>query len=316
MKVAYIGNYRHPWCTEVHLAATMESMGIEVFRYQEDEFSVDDLEVDLKDDFDVLLYTRTWGIVKEKQKFIALLNSLKGSSVKSASYHLDLYFGIPRQSTLRGDPFWMTEFVFTPDGDPAAQEFFASKNINHHYIKPGVFKDECGRGTYRKEFDKDVAFVGSVQGYHKEWPYRQSLHTFLTRTYKNDYGKFGHPEMLVRGQDLNDLYASAKVVVGDSLCPGFVKPNYWSDRVYETIGRGGFLIHPFIRGMEEEFTDGENIVFYNFNDFKSLKGLVDHYLASQDERLEISANGMDFVRNNCSYENRLRQAFGVMNLEA
>lgn len=314
MKVAYIGNYRHSWCTEVHLAATMESLGIEVLRLQEDELSVASLERQVRD-YDVLLYTRTWG-VKERERFIKLLDDLRGSDTKSASYHLDLYYGIPRQKTLDGDPFWMTEYVFTPDGDPEAQQFFEGQGINHHYVRPGVYKPECVKGNVRTEFQKDVVFVGSVEGYHREWPYRQKLYTFLSRKYKNRFGKFGHPEMLVRGQDLNDLYASAKVVVGDSLCPGFQKPYYWSDRVYETTGRGGFLIHPYIKGLEDEFTDREDIVFYDFNDFNQLKRLIDYYLEHDEEREAIRDSGMRKTSERYTYTERLTYAFqGVMGLE-
>ena len=58
---------------------------------------------------------------------------------------------------------------------------------------------------------------------------------------------------VIRGKELNDLYATAKVVVGDTLCKGFNYPYYFSDRLFETTGRGGFLIHPYIKGLEDYF---------------------------------------------------------------
>jgi len=116
----------------------------------------------------------------------------------------------------------------------------------------------------------------------------------------------------MRGDDLNDLYASATVVVGDSLCPGFTKDHYWSDRVYETLGRGGFLIHPYIKGLGEEFTDGEQLRFYEFNDWKGLDALINHYREHPDEAKAIAARGQDFVRENCTYHQRLAQALNIM----
>jgi hypothetical protein len=315
MKVAYIGNFRESFCTEVHIQKTLESLGVEVAPLQEDQLDLPKLGRTVKRfGADVLLYTRTWG-VKDKPFLIDTFRRLESDGIKTASYHLDLYLGIKRESTLHGDPFWSTGYVFTPDGDPASAKRFESLGINHYYIKPGVLKAECVPGNYRESLASDVAFVGSVHGYHKEWPYRNKLHQWLSKTYKDRYVKHGHPESLVRGQDLNDLYASAKVVVGDTLCPGFKKPYYWSDRVYETVGRGGFLIHPRITGLEEEFVDGEHLRLYDYGDFTGLKSLIDQYVEDDAERKRIAATGQAFVRANCTYTERLIQAFGVMGYE-
>lgn len=315
MKVAYIGNFREPYCTEVHLAKSMRALGAEVLPLQEDQMKVQSLRgFCLSEEIDLLMYTRTWG-VKDKPGLIKVFRDLESNGIKTASYHLDLYLGIKREKTLVGDPFWSTGYVFTPDGDPASAEKFERLGINHFYLKPGVFKDECVPGTFKDGWATDVTFVGSVTGYHDEWPYRKKLHKWLSRTYGPRYTKHGHPESLVRNQDLNDLYASAKVVVGDTLCPGFKKPYYWSDRVYETIGRGGFLIHPYIEGMDEEFEDGKHLRFYTYEDFAELKSLINYYIAHEDERRRIASTGQEFVRDNCTYQDRLRVAFEVMGYE-
>lgn len=315
LRVAYIGNFRESFCTEVHIQKSLESLGVHVLPLQEDELDVRSLFGTVTDDgADVLLYTRTWG-VKDKPLLIKTFRRLEKDGVQTASYHLDLYLGIGRERTLAGDPFWSTEYVFTPDGDPNSAAKFSKMGINHFYVKPGVLKSECVPGNYRADLASDVTFVGSVTGYHKEWPYRAKLHQWLGRTYRNRYRKHGHPESLVRGQDLNDLYASAKVVVGDTLCPGFTKPNYWSDRVYETVGRGGFLIHPYIKGLEEEFVDGEHLRFYEYNDFDALKSLIDYYVENDDARRTIATQGQQFVRSSCTYTERLKTAFGVMGYE-
>lgn len=313
MRVAYIGNFRFPHCTEVHLARTMtEEMGIEVVRLQEDEFPLNSIER-VASTCDLLLYTRTWGF--KERGAIEMFRRLEHSGTKTASYHLDLYVGISRESTLVGDPFWSTQYVFTPDGDPTSQTVFNKMDINHFYIKPGVFGPECVRGNYREEFAHPVCFVGTVDNYHNEWPYRRHLHQFLKKYYKSQYAKYGHPERSVRDQDLNDLYASATVIVGDSLCPNFDKPYYWSDRVYETVGRGGFLIHPFIKGLDEEFIDGKHLRFYEFNNFDELGELIDFYIKNPDIARTVSDNGMDFVKNNATYKQRLGQAFSIMGFE-
>jgi hypothetical protein len=290
-----------------------EEMGIQVVRLQEDECTLSRIE-NAAASSDLLLYTRTWGF-DAPDAAVQMFRRLEENGTKTASYHLDLYVGISRENTLVGDPFWSTQYVFTPDGDPNSQKVFERMDINHHYIRPGVFGPECVRGNARPEFTNSVCFVGTVDGYHGEWPYRKRLHKFLQRYYRSGYTKYGHPEQSVRDQDLNDLYASTTVVVGDSLCPGFDKPYYWSDRVYETLGRGGFLVHPLIKGLDEEFINAEHLRFYHFQNFDELGEIIDFYIQNPDMAREISDKGMEFVRNNATYKQRLEQAFNIMEFD-
>ena len=310
MKILYVGNFSVPHSTETHLAKTLENLGHQVTRVQEDPRYTRTL-VDQTKGHDMFLFTRTWGNLVN----LGHLEQLKQLGIPTVSYHLDLYVGLQRGAGIDTDPFWRTEYVFTPDGDPASQKYFEDRGINHYYLKPGVFKDECillpqnGDTT----LDGNVVFVGGGLEYgHPEWPYRHTLVRWLMDNYPNDYKKYGHPQRTVRNMDLNQLYSNAKIVIGDSLCLGFTHPYYWSDRVYETIGRGGFIIHPYIKGMEEEFTDGENIVFYEFNNFKQLKEKIDYYLSHDDERNRIRLAGHEYVKANSTYENRLKEVIRVV----
>ena len=118
----------------------------------------------------------------------------------------------------------------------------------------------------------------------------------------------------MRDQDLNDLCGSVTVMVGDSLCPGFTKPFYSTDRLWEQVGRGGFTIFPYIKGLEEEFTDGETIVFYKFGDFNELKRKIDYYIdpVNADERERIRKAGQAWVRENATYHNRLQEMLDIV----
>lgn len=311
MRIFYVGNFTQSHCTEVHIAATLEDLGHDVIRIQENggnEFWLDEMLEFYK--FDLFLFTRTWGeTVKLKH-----LEYLKQKGIPTASYHLDLYIGLKREDGLDNDPFWRTEYVFTPDGDKNSAEVFKRKGINHFYIKPGVFKRECYFASKSDKYPLDVVFVGGGLTYgHPEWPYRRQLVQWLMDTYKERYHKFGWPETSTRNADLNQLYADAKVVVGDSVClQNFTHTHYWSDRVYETLGRGGFIIHPFITGMDEEFTDGQNIVFYKYGNFDELKSKIDYYLDNDSEREKIRTAGQEFVRNYATYNNRLQQVMEII----
>lgn len=324
MTIAYVGNFTQPHCTEVHLAATLEDLGHAVMRLQEDAYTPTELANILDQaKLDLFLYTRTWG----KTVTLEHLELLRQRKIPSASYHLDLYIGLSRKwlhegkpldQVLETDPFWRTDFVFTPDGDPESQEVFERHGVKHHYMKPGVFASECYIPTLA-ESKYDVIFVGggdrvgSPNGYgHPEWPYRDQLMTWLYDTYGERFKKFGHPQPTIRNDTLNQLYTNTKVVVGDSVCLDFKHTYYWSDRVYETLGRGGFLIHPYIKGLEEEFTDRETIVFYEYNNWGQLKELIDYYLKDDSAREKIRLAGHELVKNNYTYRHRLKQMFVII----
>lgn len=317
MRILYVGNFTQPHCTEVHIAATLEKLGHEVLRTQENGHSEWTLANLLEyENFDLFLFTRTWG----ETVSLRHLDVLKRRNIPSASYHLDLYVGLKREDDLDLDPFWRTDHVFTPDGDPASDVVFKRKGIKHYYMKPGVFEEQCYMASRHNEsYNNKVIFVGGgsptgqgEQYGHAEWGYRGILLKWLQDTYGHRFNKYGWPQETIRNAALNELYAESKVVVGDSLCLNFNHPYYWSDRVYETMGRGGFIIHPYIKGMEEEFIDKENIVFYEYNNFDQLESLVDYYLEHDDERERIRYAGHQFVKDNATYTNRLNKMLGTV----
>jgi SAM-dependent methyltransferase len=320
MKIAYVGNFTQRHCTEVHLAATLESMGHEVLRLQENEVSEGALSSMIAaTPIDVFLYTRTWG------KLVTLehLEQLRERKIPSVSYHLDLYVGLERkylhenktlEEILQNDPFWRTDYVFTPDGDPESAKVFQANGVKHYYQRAGVYEPECYRAQRIEENHKPLIFVGGgdrpgsphIYG-HPEWNYRNELVTWLWDTYGDRFTKFGHPQQTIRNEALNQLYADTDIVIGDSVCVGFTHQDYWSDRVYETIGRGGFLIHPFIKGLEEEFTDKEHIVFYEYGNFLDLRQKIDYYLMYPAEREQIRQAGFELVKSNYTYTHRLQK---------
>jgi SAM-dependent methyltransferase len=326
MKIAYVGNFTQTHCTEVHLAKTLEMLGHEVVRLQEDDLKPD-WTILVPEDTDMFLYTRTWG------KYVTLedLQILKNRHIPTVSYHLDLYIGLARKylhgnndinTVLQTDAFWQCDYVFSPDGDPQSQEVFKRNGVHHYYMKPGVFEPECymAEPVLKEEEKLDVLFVGGgdrvgsphIYG-HPEWNYRNELITWLYDTYNEKFTKFGHPQRTIRNEELNQLYADTKVTVGDSVClRSYTQTYYWSDRVYETIGRGGFLIHPYIKGLEEEFTDDETIVFYEYGNWDQLKAKIDFYLANDILREKIRKAGQKFVKENCTYTHRMKAMLDVV----
>jgi hypothetical protein len=301
-KITFLGNFRVDYSTESHHVKTLESLGHKVIKLQETEATSEIiLQNAKKSNLFVWVHTHGWD-TPGKLTMESVLKFLKDAGVPSMTYHLDLWFGLKRQKDLKRDPVYLyIDHFFTVDNQ-MAKWFNENTNVRGHYLPAAVFDQECSYSP--KQPEHEVIFVGS-KNYHAEWQYRPKLINWLENTYRNSFELWGgQGKGIVRGNSLNKLYAATKVVVGDSLCPKFNYPDYWSDRVYETMGRGGFIIHPYISGMEKHFTDKKHLVFYNFNNFEQLKNLIDYYLAHPEEAETIRKAGFNHVKNNHTYKNR------------
>lgn len=312
MRIAFVGNFRVPFTTENDLAWSYEKLGHQVIRLQEDTISGEEV-LRRAQTCDILHYVHTHGWeVSGHRNMDEVLRSLKRQGIPTISTHLDYWRGLKRETDVANHPFWRTEYVFTADG--GSNDWYRAKGINHFYLKAGVVERDAYIGDYKAEFAYDVIFVGS-RNYHPEWPYRPQLIQWLESTYGSRFAHFGGDgKGTVRGKALNDLYASAKVVVGDTLCLGFDHPEYWSDRLYETTGRGGFIIHPYIEGIRNDFTESE-LVTYKYRDFDGLKKLIDHYLIHDVERETIQRAGHDRTKRDHTYTNRIAQVLEILKQE-
>lgn len=303
MRIAFLGNFGVSYSSETHHKKSLEALGHQVITLQEGVATSDEVlnEAQQSDVF-VWVHTHGW---QTPGDMVAVLKHLKMLGIPSVSYHLDLWFGLERQKDLTDDSFYQhIEHFFTVDSR-MADWFNANTGVKGHYLQAAMFHEEAYMAAPIQGVPvKPVIFVGS-KGYHHEWPYRPKLINWLQEKYGYSFEHFGGDGLgVVRGDKLNQLYADTKVVVGDTLCINFDYPDYWSDRVYETLGRGGFLIHPYISGMGEHFEDGKHLKFYTYNDFEQLQGLIDYYLEHPEEREAIRRQGQEHVKANHTYMNR------------
>jgi hypothetical protein len=312
-KIVFLGNFRFDFSSETHHVKSLESLGHRVVKLQEKKATDQEiLNAAMQSDLFIWVHTHGWE-TPGNFGMERVLSRLKANNVPTMTYHLDLWFGLERQKDLDKDPIYSNIGHFFTVDKQMAEWFNSNTSVIGHYMPAGVFGEEC---TYTPTTKKlDVIFVGS-KGYHPEWPYRPKLIDWLTGTYRRNFRHYGGDGIkALRGEDLNTLYAMTKVVVGDTLCPDFKYESYWSDRVYETLGRGGFIIHPYIKGMEKEFKDKEHLVFYEYNNFNQLKKLIDYYLEHEEEREAIRLAGHNLVKNNYTYKHRWQSILKELGIE-
>lgn len=304
MKFVLYGNGEVSYCTEVHHKRSLEALGHEVLLLQENREPTDRvLEESLQ--ADALIWVHSHGFRNPgTMSMDRVLKLLKLAGKPTIAVHLDLYMGLQRWNGYEDSAYMKVQHFFTVD-KLMADWFNKNTDTMGHFLPAGVLADECYLGEPTSPHGNDVIFVGS-RNYHREWPYRPKLIDWLRSTYGPRFTHVGGDGQTgtVRGDDLNRLYASSKVVVGDSLCLNFDYPFYVSDRPFECLGRGGAMIMPWIRGLDDWFTDGEHLRYYQFGDFDQLRSLIDYYLAHDDEREKMRLAGHEHVKANHTYKVR------------
>lgn len=313
LRVAFLGSWEPYYTTENELRDAMERNGMRVDCYTERDIEqVDDLTalIAAGEGYDFVLWVSTksardaWGLDRQ-WKLIAMA---KKAGVPLVAYHLDRWWDLSREDWL-DDPYFKIDLVVTADG--GHDDLWETKQINHRWLPPAISERWCKPGMWREEYACDVMFVGNWGAYgHTEWQHRYDLIAFLDKQYGqiNRPGRRGLrllPKLglpAIRGLDLNDAYWSAKVVVGDScLVPrrdGSPMTRYCSDRVPETLGRGGILIHPSVEGIDKLY--GEQFV-WELGDWAGLRDGIDLLIDAQD-----GAHESGWVRGSVS-EHRLWQ---------
>lgn len=312
LTVALLGNHEVSYSTERELDWTFEKLGHTVLQFQENKDRTEyirDTCINQKIDLFIYVHTHGW----ETPGSISVMNMIdviKKVGIKTCGFHLDRYWGLNfndhRQDKIGQHPFWKMDYVFTADG--GHQEEFKQRGVNHYWLPPAVVERGCFRGDYQEDLAIDVAFVGS-RHYHPEYPFRTKLVEWLRNNYNGRFRRYAGDTIYgtIRENRLNNLYASVKVCVGDSCFAG--EPNYWSDRVAETLGRGGFLIHPAVPGL-----DIPGLVTHKPKDFDDLKQKIDYYLINPEERRRLSEKGYEWVRKHETYTNRVQEMLMVMGL--
>lgn len=305
MKIGFIGNFIPPHSTENDRKWSFEKLGHEVITFQENHTSADQLIFAIHNKtVDVLFYSHTHDPSYVIQGLREVFQLAKTRNIPTVSVHLDRWLGLNRVTDMGNEATWFTEYIFMADGSPEAAEKYNELGLNWYYLKAGVVERDCYLAQPdHARFPHEIVFVGSM-GYHPEYPWRPELVRWLHKTYGNRFGHYGNDGLkVVRGHDLNVLYASAKIAIGDSCFGG--RPRYVSDRYYETRGRGGLLLHPEVEGV-----DNVGVINYPHGNFEGLQVAIDTALSMW--RPHLRDEGFNWVKTNETYTNRAQEMLDII----
>jgi len=283
-RIAYIGRFERIW-DEEYIALSFEELGHTITRIDERLPVNEILKKILENHVDFVLFAKL-----NVSKSGALLNEIKRHGIKTVCWIFDLYWGYVREHKIDLLPCFLADLVITTDGGNDSK--WKTRQINHRVVRQGIFKPECYMLSNPKEYD--VLFVGSLNHANTE-------RNIIIRQVAEDFnftwiGKDERQE--VRSNDLNVLLSKAKVIIGDSVPSDF----YWSNRIVETLGRGGFLIHKDVRGLKEEYP-----YLVTYTDYADLKQKINYYLTHDKEREEIVKKNFEWVRDNYTCEKKCQE---------
>jgi hypothetical protein len=231
------------------------------------------------------------------------LPMLKNLTCKKVFWYFDLvYWPDPllagRNKTRMS---WMQDIVplvdlgFCTDGDWVSRD----KTGKLIHLTQGADSRKTGMGIVPEAGkDIDILFTG-IAG--RGGRGRGDFVDEMQATYGD---RFKHVSHGVHGASLRDLIARSKIVVAPD-CP--VTDRYWSNRVYLTLGFGGFLLHPYCEQLAQHYTDGKEIAYYRSR--QELHELIAIYLhkPGADDRNTIQRQALWRAAAEHTYTHRVQQ---------
>lgn len=251
MRFLYAGNFSQVRSTEGYVADALVSLGHDVRRVQEDEWSAGRMLLYVEE------YVRKYGnghvflsskcqlaglpfrqMTVNPTPLVGFLNRVRDAGMRPALWVYDLMraeFNMGRYQWARLCASACDRFVTTDSG------LGFGDCVRQGYPGPTLeWEPYTHTPKVRPEYECDVAFLGEVYGPRKTW----------LAALRREFGpRFRHFNDGVHGDDLFDLCRSAKVVVGPPY-PAF--PGYWSNRLFLSTGYGATFACPEVEGMSAE----------------------------------------------------------------
>jgi hypothetical protein len=174
------------------------------------------------------------------------------------------------------------------------------------WLPQGADGRVVGRGT-RRDRAKPLLFTGEVKnsGQGRQAWYNKLVDRFgpqLTH-YRNG----------VHGREMADAIASHHITLAPAQP---VTDSYWSNRIWNALGFGAFLLHPYCARLADMYQDGHDLVFYH--DVEDMFAMIDKYIHEVDDRHSVAENGLNRTLAEHTYRHRcmellatIKNRFGV-----
>lgn len=199
---------------------------------------------------------------------------------------------------------WMSEVTplvlmgFCTDGD-WVQSSYNTDPRNASYGKLSClsqgFDSRLERGVYDHGQRLRILFTGIRKGGSR----RESFVDEMNKRYGI---MFCNVNSGMYRERLANMVASTDIIVAPD-SPS--SDRYWSNRVYNTLGLGGFLLHPYCRELTKQYEHGRDLVYYT--DRMTLHDCIAHYMNNPKDREQAVEHGRLTTLAKHTYRHRVEQ---------
>jgi len=228
---------------------------------------------------------------------LGVLQKISGSGIKTVLYYEDMDRNIPAALVQRG----MRVDFFLATNRGALAEY---KNAG--IANPIYFVGACDRYDHRLRrpvlpiWKSDIAFIGKARANEPRVALTRKLaQMFSVKVYGKNWKPFGFKPALttITPRTYALVCGGAKIVLGADITDKMA--GYWSNRLWLTLGCGGFFLTAYVRGMENFFENKKHLVWYHGE--QECLSLAEEYLAKPEERRAIALRGYYFVHEHYTF---------------
>ena len=167
-------------------------------------------------------------------------------------------------------------------------------------VNPIYFTGACDRYDHRRRrpllpiWKSDIAFIGRARPDESRVTLTRKLdERFDVKIYGRSWSEFGLKATLktVTPRSYGLICGGAKIMLGADITSEV--EGYWSNRLWLTLGCGGFFLTQYVKGMENYFENKQHLVWYH--DEQECLRLAEEYLAKPGERRRIAREGYHLV---------------------
>jgi hypothetical protein len=160
----------------------------------------------------------------------------------------------------------------------------------------------------------DIAFIGQARADESRVVLiRKLAERFNVKTYGKNWQAFGIKPTLkaVTPRSYALVCRGAKIVLGADITNEV--EGYWSNRLWLTLGCGGFFLTAYVRGMEKYFENKRHLVWYHSE--AECLSLSEEYLAKPDIRHKIARQGYHRVHEHHTFHHFVQRAISLCTTE-
>ena len=229
---------------------------------------------------------------------LAVLKVISSDKIKTVMYYEDMSDDLPPELVRRGR--LVDHFLATNNGKLKEYQNAGIKN-------PVYFVGACDRHDHRIRrpilpiWKSDIAFIGRARpGETRVTLTRRLAEKYHVKIYGRSWRQFGLKPALKavtpRGYGL--VCSGAKIILGADFTSEV--EGYWSNRLWLTLGCGGFFLTRYVSGMENFFENKTHLVWYR-NEEECLD-LAEEYLSRPQERQKIAMAGYHLVHQRHTFQ--------------